>query len=94
MGMHCPQISWSYSTYLLNSTVVVLELIKQILFSPGQTYIALFRSRSLSKLNIISDFDPKIIKLIDLALEHYEYLRKGMNVFTERSSIKNHFLHF
>ena len=61
---------------LLSSTVVSLELIKQRSFLPGQIYVALSRSTSLSKLNILSDFDPKIIKLNRLALEHYEYLRK------------------
>ena len=53
---------------LLNSTVVSLELIKQRSFSPGQIYVALFCSASLSKLNILSDFDPKIIKPKHLAL--------------------------
>ena len=61
---------------LLNSTVVSLELIKQRSFSPGQIYVALSRSTSLSKLNIISDFDPNIIKPNHLALEYYEYLTK------------------
>ena len=63
---------------LLNSTVVSLELIKQRSFSPGQIYVALSRSTSFSKLNILSDFDPKIIKPNHLALEHYEYLRKEL----------------
>ena len=49
---------------------VSLELIKQRSFSPGQIYVALSRSTSLSKLNILSDFDPKIIKPNHLALEH------------------------
>ena len=77
---------------LLNSTVVSLELIKQRSFSPGQIYVALSRSTSLSKLNILSDFDPKIIKPNHLALEHYEYLRKEKNLFTQRSSLKKTFL--
>ena len=77
---------------LLNSTVVSLELIKQRSFSPGQIYVGLSRSTSLSKLNILSDFDPKIIKPNHLALEHYEYLRKEKNLFTQRSSLKKTFL--
>ena len=72
---------------LLNSTVVSLELIKQRSFSPGQIYVALSRSTSLSKLNILSDFDPKIIKPNHLALEHYEYLRKEKILFTQRYSL-------
>ena len=77
---------------LLNSTVVSLELIKQRSFSPGQIYVALARSTSLSKLNILSDFDPKIIKPNHLALEHYEYLRKEKDLFTQKSSLKKTFL--
>ena len=77
---------------LLNSTVVSLELIKQRSFSPGQIYVALSRSTSLSKLNILSDFDPKIIKPNHLALEHYEYLRKEKDLLTQRSSLKKTFL--
>ena len=73
---------------LLNSTVVSLESIRQRSFSPGQIYVALSRLMSLSKLNIHSDFDPKIIKPNHLALEHYEYLRKKKNLFTQRSSLK------
>ena len=41
---------------------------------------------------MLSDFDPKIIKPNHLALEHYEYLRKEKNVFTQRSSLKKPFL--
>ena len=77
---------------LFNSTVVSLELIKQRSFSSGQIYVALSRSASLSTLNILSDFDPKIIKPNHLALEHYEYLRKEKNLFTQRSSLKKPFL--
>ena len=77
---------------LLNSTVVSLELIKQRSFSPGQIYVTLSRSTSLSKLNILSDFDPKINKLNHLTLEHYEYLRKEKNLFTQKSSLKKQFL--
>ena len=67
-------------------------MIKQRSFSPGRIYVALSRSASLSKLNILSDFDPKIIKPNHLALEHYEYLRKEKNLFTQRSSLKKTFL--
>ena len=67
-------------------------MIKQRSFSAGQTYVALSCSTSLSKLNILSDFDPKIIKPNHLALEHYEYLRKEKNLFTQRSSLKKSFL--
>ena len=67
-------------------------MIKQRSFSSGQIYVALSRSTSLSKLNILSDFDPKIIKPNHLALEHYEYLRKEKNLFTQRSSLKKSFL--
>ena len=77
---------------LLNSTVVPLELIKQGSFSPAQIYVALSCSTSLSKLNIFSDFDPKIIKPNHLDLEHYEYLRKEKTLFTQRSSLKKTFL--
>ena len=78
---------------LYNSTVVSLELIKQRSFLPWQIYVAdLSRSMSLSKLNILSDFDPKIIKPNHLALEHCEYLRKEKNLFTQRSSQKKTFL--
>ena len=47
---------------------------------------------SLLKLNIISDFDPKIIKPNNLVLEHHEYLRKEKNLFTQRSSLKKPFV--
>ena len=67
---------------LLGSAVVLLELIKQRSFSPGQICVALSRSTSLSKLNILSNFDPKIIKPNHLALEHCEYLRKEKNLLT------------
>ena len=76
----------------LNSTVVSLELIEQRSFSPGQIYVALSRSTSFSKLNMLSDFDPKIINPNHLALEHYEYLRKEKNLFTQRSSLTKTFL--
>ena len=46
----------------------------------------------MSKLNILSDFDPKINKLNHLTLEHYEYLRKEKNLFTQKSSLKKQFL--
>ena len=72
---------------LLNSTVVSLELIRLRSFSPGQIYVALSRLMSLSKLNIHSDFDSKIIKPNHLALEHYEYLRKEKILFTQRYSL-------
>ena len=60
----------------LYKTVVSLELVKQITFSPGQIYVALSRSTFLSKLIILSDFDPKIIRATQLAIEQYEYLKK------------------
>ena len=47
---------------------------------------------SLSKLNILSDFDLKIIKLNHLALEHCEYLRKEKNLLAQRSLLKKPFL--
>ena len=53
---------------LLNSTVVSLELIKQRSFSPWQIYVALSRSTSLWKLNLLADFDLKINKPNHLAL--------------------------
>ena len=77
---------------LLNSTVVSLGLTRQISFSPGQIDVALSRSTSLSKLNILSHFDPKIIKLNHLALEHYEYLRKEKNLLAQRPLLKKPFL--
>ena len=67
-------------------------MIKQRSFSPGRIYVALSRSASLSKLNILFDFDPKIIKPNHLALEHYEYLRKEKNLLTQRSSLRKPFL--
>ena len=67
-------------------------MIKQRPFSAGQTYVALSRSTSLSKLNILSDFDLKIIKLNHLALEHCEYLRKEKNLLAQRSLLKKPFL--
>ena len=77
---------------LLNSTVISLELIKQRSFSPGQIHVALLCSTSLSKLNLLSDFDPKIIKPNHLALEHYEYLRNEKDLLTQKSSLKKTFL--
>ena len=53
---------------LLNSTVVSLELIKQRSFSTWQIYVALSRSTSLWKLNLLADLDPKINKPNHLAL--------------------------
>ena len=38
-----------------------------------------------------SNFDPKIIKPNQLALNHYEYLRKKKNLFTPTFSQKNAF---
>ena len=67
----------------LHQTVVSLELLKQRTFSPGQIYIASSCSISLSKFNILSDFDSNVIRTNQLALEHYKYLRK------ERSSLIN-----
>ena len=74
----------------LSTTVVSLELVKQRTFSPAQIYVA--RPTSLSKLNILSNFDPKIIKPNHLALNHYEYLRKEKNWFTTTFSQKKSFV--
>ena len=41
---------------------------------------------------MLSDFDPKIINPNHLALEHYEYLRKEKNLFTQRFSLTKTFL--
>ena len=79
---------------LLNSTVVWLELIQQKSFSPGQIYVALSRSTSLSKLNKLSDFGPKFIKPNHLALEHYNIWEKKRTYFHKGLHWKNHFLHF
>ena len=59
-----------------------MELVKQRTFSPGQIYVALSQSTLLSKLNTISNFDPKIVQSNHLALNHYEYLRKENYLFT------------
>ena len=70
-------LAWACTLYkaqgltLLNSTVVSLEFLKKRSFSAGEIYVVLSRSTSLSKLNILSDFDSKIIKHNHLALEHY-----------------------
>ena len=60
----------------LRKTVVSLDLGKQLTFSTGQFYVALSRSTFLSKLNILSDFDPKIIRANQLAIGQHEYLKK------------------
>lgn len=57
-------------------------------FSPGQIYVALSRSASLSKLNILSDFISNAIKPNYSALEHYECLRKEKDLFIKISSLK------
>ena len=57
-------------------TAVSFKLVKQRTFSPGQIYVALSRSTSSSKLNIIPDFDSKILRANQVVLEQYEYLRK------------------
>ena len=66
-----------------------MELVKQRTLSPGQTYVSLSRSISLPKLNILSDFDLKTIKLNNSVLEHYEYLREEKNSSTKTASFKN-----
>ena len=66
-------------------------MIRKQSLSPGEIYVALSRSTSLSKLNLLSYFDPKITKPNHLALQHYEYLRKENNLFTQRSSLKKPF---
>ena len=62
--------------------LVFFELVKQKTFSPGQVSVALSRSTSLSKLNILSNFDPEVINANHLTLNHHEYLRKKKNLFT------------
>ena len=75
-------------------TVVSLELVKQRTFLPGQIYVALSRSISLPKLNILSDFDPNTIGANQSALEQYEYLRKEKKTsLIKCSSQRSHFLH-
>ena len=79
-------LAWACIVYkvqgvALNKTVVSLELLKQRTFAPGQVYVTLQCLTSLSKLNIPSVFDPKIIRANDLVLEQYEYLRKEKNFF-------------
>ena len=69
-----------------------MELVKQRTFSPSQNNVAPSRSKSLSILNILSNFDTKIIKSNYLALNHYEYLRKEKNLFTKTFSQKKSFV--
>ena len=76
----------------LSRIVLSMELVKQRTFSPGQIYVALSQSASLSKSDILSKFDPIIIKLNHLALNHYEYLRKEYNLFTATFSEKKSFV--
>ena len=90
-----PTFTWACTVHkvqglTLSTTVVSLELVKQRTFSPAQIYVA--RSTSLSKLNILSNFDPKIIKPNHLALNHYEYLRKEKNWFITTFSQKKSFV--
>ena len=75
-------------------TIVFFELVKQRTFSPGQVYVALSRSTSLSKLNILSNFDPKVINASHLALSHHEYLRKKKNLFTTTFSQRKSIVEF
>ena len=75
-------------------TVVFFELVKQSTFSPGQVYVALSRSTSLSKLNILSNFDLKVINANHLAFSHHEYLRKKKNLFTTTFSQKKSIVEF
>ena len=77
-------LSWACTVHkvqglTLHKTVFSLELVKQRTFSLGQIYVALPRFTFLSKLNILSDVDPKIIRANQLALEQYEYLKKEKN---------------
>ena len=76
--MYCLQGSMSY--------------VSMLTFSPGQTYVALSRSKSLPKLNILSDFDLKIIKPNNSVLEHYEYLREEKNSLTKTALFKKPFV--
>ena len=90
-----PTFAWACTVHkvqglTLSTTAVSLELVKQRTFSPAQIYVA--RSTSLSKLNILSNFDPKIIKPNHLALNHYEYLRKEKNWFITTFSQKKSFV--
>ena len=52
-----------FQGHKLSTTVVSLELVKQRTFSPGQICVALSQSKYCKKLNILSNFDPKIVKL-------------------------------
>lgn len=63
-----------------------MELVKQRTFSVRQICVGLSRPTSSSKLDILSDFKPKIIKPNHLALEH-EHLRKE-SLFTKTASLK------
>ena len=67
----------------LHTTVVSMELVKQRTFSLGQIDVALSRSTSLSKLIILPDFDPKIIRANQLALGQYEFLIKEKHFFNK-----------
>ena len=87
-------LAWACTVYnvqglTLQKTVVSLDLVKQRTFSSGQIYAVLSPSKSLSKLNILSDFDHKTVRANQLALEQYEYLRKekiviNKNFFTKK----------
>ena len=67
-----------------------MELVKQRTFSPDEIYVALSRS-TLLKLNMLSNFDPKVIKTNHLALNHYEHLRTK-KLFTTTFSQKKSFV--
>ena len=75
-GFSSPCAVHKFQGLTLSTTVVYLEVVKQRTFSPDQICVALSRSASLSKLNILSNFDPKIIRPNYFALYHYKYLRK------------------
>ena len=77
----------------LRKTVVSLDLGKQLTFSTGQFYVALSRSTFLSKLNILSDFDPKIVRANELAIGQHEYLKKEKQLIIKLFSQRSRLLH-
>ena len=77
----------------LRKTVVSLDLGKQLTFSTGQFYVALSRSTFLSKLNILSDFDPKIVRANELAIGQHEYLKKKKQLIIKLFSQRSRLLH-
>ena len=91
MDLHHPQNSRSYT---LSTNVVSFELNNQRTFSPNQIYVVLSCSTFLPKLNIISNLDPKIIKPIHLALQHYSFSRKVKMYLPKNVYLKIHLVHY